>query len=99
MTLDTAMREEVAILTDVLEEVLRADSIHGHFPTIQHAAAVLRREEQEAWAEVWQKPVNRTALRMELIHVISTGIRAVRLLDADGTLPAPGPFSAKGGVE
>ena len=81
------------IAADILAEAARADSIHGHFPTIQHAAAVLRREEQEAWAEVWMKPVDRAALRMELLHVAASAMRFVRLLDEDKTRPAPGPFA------
>ena len=84
---------EDRIMLDILSEAARADTIHGHFPTIQHAAAVIRREEQEAWAEVWQKPVNRTALRMELLHVAASAIRFIRLLDEDKTRPAPGPFA------
>lgn len=75
------------IASDILAEVARADIIHGPFPTIQHAAAVLRREEQEAWAEVWNKPVNRLALRMELLHVAASAARFIRLLDEDKTLP------------
>lgn len=76
-----------SITSDVLAEVDRADALHGPFPTIQHAAAVLRREEQEAWAEVWHKPVNRAALRMELLHVAASALRFIRLLDEDKTLP------------
>lgn len=67
-------------------EVNRADTLHGPFPTIQHAAAVLRREEQEAWAEVWGKPVNRDGLRMELLHVAASALRFIRLLDEDKTM-------------
>lgn len=74
------------ITADVLAEVNRADTLHGPFPTIQHAAAVLRREEQEAWAEVWGKPVNRPALRMELLHVAASALRFIRLLDEDKTM-------------
>ena len=70
------------ITSDILAEVARADSIHGQFPTIQHAAAVLRREEQEAWAEVWRKPVDDAALRMELTHVAATAMRFLRLMEA-----------------
>ena len=75
------------IALEAVEEAARADSIHGHFPTIQHAAAVLRREQEEAWAEVWLKPVNRPALRMELLHVAASALRFIRLLDEDKTLP------------
>jgi hypothetical protein len=74
------------ITADVLAEAARADTLHGPFPTIQHAAAVLRREEQEAWAEVWGKPVNRPALRMELLHVAASALRFIRLLDEDKTM-------------
>lgn len=83
------------ILADVLAEVARADALHGPFPTIQHAAAVVRREEQEAWAEVWLKPVNRAALRMELLHVAASAMRAIRLLDQDKSMPnKPHPMMA-----
>ena len=82
-----------AITAEVITEAARADSLHGHFPTIQHAGAVLRREQEEAWAEVWVKPVNRAALRMELLHVAASAIRFIRLLDEDKTRPAPGPFA------
>jgi hypothetical protein len=75
------------IAQEAVAEVARADALHGHFPTIQHAAAVIRREEQEAWAEVWNKPVNRAALRMELLHVAASALRFVRLLDEDKTMP------------
>lgn len=75
------------IALEAVEEANRADALHGPFPTIQHAAAVLRREEQEAWAEVWHKPVNRAALRMELLHVAASALRFIRLLDEDKTLP------------
>ncbi len=81
------------LLQTIGAEIERADDLHGHFPTIQHAAAVLRRECEEAWAEVWLKPVNRTALRMELLHVAATAARFLRLLDQDGTMPKPGPFA------
>lgn len=70
------------ITAAVLAEVERADELHGHFPSIQHAAAVLRREEQEAWAEVWRKPVDDAALRMELTHVAATAMRFLRLMEA-----------------
>lgn len=87
-------------LHDVQAEIRRADALHGRFPTIQHAAAVLRRECEEAWAEVWLKPVNRAALRMELLHVAATAARFVRLLDQDKTIPKPGPFAVgKAGKE
>lgn len=69
-------------------EAKRADALHGSFPTIQHAAAVQRREEQEAWDEVWLKPVNRLALRMELLHVAASALRFIRLLDEDKSMPA-----------
>ena len=83
------------IALEVITEAARADSLHGHFPTLQHAAAVLRREEQEAWAEVWLKPVNRPALRMELMHVAASAIRFIRLLDEDKSMPAkPHPMMA-----
>lgn len=75
------------IATEVMDEAKRADALHGPFPTIQHAAAVVRREEQEAWAEVWLKPVNRAALRMELLHVAASAMRAIRLLDEDKGMP------------
>lgn len=77
-----------SIAADVLSEVARADALYGRFPTIQHAAAVLRREEQEAWAEVWGKPVNRAGLRMELLHVAASALRFIRLLDEDKTMPS-----------
>lgn len=77
-----------AITAEVITEVARADALHGYFPTIQHAAAVLRREEQEAWAEVWGKPVNRPALRMELLHVAASALRFIRMLDEDKTMPS-----------
>lgn len=48
------------ITADVLAEVARADVLHGRFPTIQHAAAVLR---------------------MELLHVVASAMRGMRLLD------------------
>lgn len=75
------------IAFEAVAEAARADTLHGAFPTIQHAAAVLRREEEEAWAEVWRKPVNRAALRMELLHVAASALRFVRLIDEDGTMP------------
>jgi len=80
------------IATEAMAEAKRADIIHGSFPTIQHAAAVLRREEEEAWAEVWLKPVKREALRMELLHVAASAMRFIRLLDdgdAIGAKPWP----------
>lgn len=77
-----------SITVEILAEAKRADALHGQFPTIQHAAAVLRREEQEAWAEVWLKPVNRAALRMELLHVAASALRGVRLIDGDISLPS-----------
>jgi len=72
------------IALEAVAEAARADTLHGAFPTIQHAAAVLRREGEEAWAEVWLKPVNRAALRMELLHEAASALRFVRLLDEDG---------------
>lgn len=82
------------IATEVMAEAKRADALHGSFPTIQHAAAVLRREEQEAWAEVWLKPVNRSALRIELLHVAASALRAIRLIDQDASLPRKHPMMA-----
>ena len=81
------------IIDDLTAEIGRADILHKEFPTIQHAGAVLRRECEEAWAEVWLKPVNRAALRMELLHVAASAARFIRLLDADASLPEPGPFA------
>lgn len=79
--------ENVDVFAEVSAEVTRADALHGPFPTIQHAAAVLRREGEEVWAEVWGKPVNRAALRMELLHVEASARRFIRLLDEDPTTP------------
>jgi len=75
------------IALEAVAEAARADTLHGPFPTIQHAAAVLLREGEEVWDEVWLKPVNRAALRMELLHEAASALRFIRLLDKDGTMP------------
>lgn len=85
MTADDALCGDTPvdkIIQDLLAEVARADALHGPLPNIIHAAAVLRRETEEAWAEVWEKPVDHSLLREELMHVIATGVRYVRLIDA-----------------
>jgi hypothetical protein len=84
------------VVCDVLDEMDRAESIHGRFPNIIQAAAVTRREEQEAWAETWKKPVNRTAAYMEYKHLAASAMRLMLLLKEDPSLPLPGPFASRG---
>lgn len=84
------------VLSDILDEIERAEATHGTFQNIQQAAAVAYRESQEAWSEVWNKPYSRTALYMEHKHAAASHMRAMLLLRDDKAWPTPGPFASRG---
>jgi acetyl/propionyl-CoA carboxylase alpha subunit len=60
---------------EVTYEFFHALENHPPYPTYHHGFAVIKEELDELWEEVRKKNWDKAAMRKEVIHVVTTGLR------------------------
>lgn len=65
------------IAAAVVDELYRAFELHGEFPSLHHAASVLREEHDELWEEIKKKNPDHVAICKEAIQLGAMTIRLI----------------------